>query len=136
MRDRKYVIINRKAEDLLRKGHIWVYGEEILQTCPGIENGDIIDVYSQKERYLGSGFYNSISKIAVRLLSTNANDVFDASFFARRIKYAVDYRAAVMNGDLSNTRLIFGDADGFPRGDGLRPAFILDDGVIGSVDVS
>ena len=114
MRDRKYVIINRKAEDLLRKGHIWVYGEEILQTCPGIENGDIIDVYSQKERYLGSGFYNSISKIAVRLLSTNANDVFDAAFFARRVKYAVDYRAAVMNGDLSNTRLIFGDADGFP----------------------
>ncbi|MBQ6023887.1 MAG: class I SAM-dependent rRNA methyltransferase [Clostridia bacterium] len=114
MRDRKYIIINRKAEDLLRKGHIWVYGEEILQTCPGIENGDIIDVYSQKERYLGSGFYNSASKITVRLLSANANDVFDAAFFARRVKYAVDYRAAVMNGDLSNTRLVFGDADGFP----------------------
>lgn len=114
MRDRKYIIINRKAEDLLRKGHIWVYGEEILKTCPGIENGDIIDVYSQKERYLGSGFYNSASKITVRLLSANANDVFDAAFFARRVKYAVDYRAAVMNGDLSNTRLVFGDADGFP----------------------
>ncbi len=114
MRDRKYIIINRKAEDLLRKGHIWVYGEEIVKTCPGIENGEIVDVYSQKERYLGSGFYNNASKITARLLSTNANDVFDTAFFARRVKYAVDYRAAVMNGDLSNTRLIFGDADGFP----------------------
>ena len=114
MRNRKYVMINRKAEELLKSGHIWVYGEETTSASPDIENGDIVDVYSRKERYLGSGFYNNNSKICVRILSTNANDTFDDSFFQRRIRYAVDYRRTVMQGDLTNTRLIFGDADGFP----------------------
>ena len=114
MRAYKKIVINKKATEMLRGGHIWVYGEEIAQADPDIINGEIIDVYSPNHRYLGSGFYNSTSKIAVRILSTNANDTFDAAFFARRVKYAVDYRRTVMNGDLSNTRLIFGDADGLP----------------------
>ncbi len=114
MRMFKKIIINKKAEELLRKGHIWVYGEEILSTESDIENGEIVDVFSEKNRYLGSGFFNRYSKITVRILSANANDTFDAAFFARRIKYAVDYRRTVMGGDLSNTRLVFGDADGLP----------------------
>lgn len=114
MRPFKKVVLNKKAADMLRSGHIWVYGEEITQADPGIDNGEITDVYSLNHRYLGSGFYNAESKITVRILSTNANDTFDATFFARRVKYAVDYRRTVMRGDLSNTRLIFGDADGLP----------------------
>ena len=114
MRSFKKITINKKAEEMLRGGHIWVYGEEITGMDPDIENGEITDVYSQKGRYMGSGFYNGVSKIAVRILSTNANDAFDGAFFARRIKYAVDYRRTVMKGDLSAARLIFGDADGLP----------------------
>ena len=115
MRELKRVTVNQKAEKLLRSGHIWVYGEEILHTdTQQIQNGEIVDVYSQKNRYLGSGFYNGISKIAVRILSSNANDTFDEQFFKRRVKYAVDSRIVCMQGDLSCTRLIFGDADGLP----------------------
>ena len=114
MRKLKRVTINKKAEETLRGGHIWVYGEEITARDGAIENGEIVDVFSARGRYLGSGFYNDASKITVRILSTNANDIFDAAFFARRVKYAVDYRRTVMGGDLSNTRLIFGDADGLP----------------------
>ena len=114
MRSFKKITINKKAEEALRKGHIWVYGEEITERDPDIENGEIVDVYSAKGRFIGAGFFNSASKITVRILSTNANDTFDAAFFARRVKYAVDYRRTVMCGDLSCTRLIFGDADGLP----------------------
>ena len=114
MRSFKRITINKKAEEALRKGHIWVYGEEIAERDADIENGEIVDVYSAKDRFMGSGFYNDASKITVRILSTNANDTFDAAFFARRVKYAVDYRRTVMSGDLSCTRLIFGDADGLP----------------------
>ena len=114
MRMFKKIIINKKAEEMLRKSHIWVYGEEIESKDDAIANGEIVDVYSTKNRYLGSGFYNNDSKITVRILSSNTNDTFDDAFFARRVKYAVDYRRTVMAGDLSNTRLIFGDADGLP----------------------
>ena len=114
MRDFKKVTVNKKAEASVRAGHPWVYGEEVTEKDEGIADGDIVDVYSEKSKYLGSGFYNSNSKILVRILSDNANDRFDEAFFRRRIKYAVDYRRTVMNGRLDCTRLIFGDSDMLP----------------------
>ena len=116
MSDREFprVVINEKAEKLLKNGHVWVYGAEIVSSSEIPENGGIVDVFSRKSRYIGSGFYNSDSKIAVRLLSTNANERFDEAFFARRIRYAIEYRKTVMQNDLSCTRLIFGDADMLP----------------------
>ena len=106
-------IITEKAERALRGGHPWVYGEEVLSVSGEYENGEIIDVYSKKERYLGTGFINDNSKIRIRLLSRNANDRFDDEFFRRRIRYAIDYRRTVV-GEESCFRVIFGEADSFP----------------------
>ena len=111
--------INEKAERLLRNGHVWVYGEEIVSSPAGAANGDIVDVFSKKQKYLGSGFYNAGSKITIRILSTNTNERFDDAFFERRVRYALEYRRTVLQGDLSCTRLIFGDAD-------LLPGLIVD----------
>ena len=70
---------------------------------------------SDKDRYLGTGFANDISKIRVRIVSRNANDRFDDAFWQRRVKYALDYRRTVMGEtDFSCCRLIFGDADEMP----------------------
>jgi len=114
MRDYPSVIITEKAEKSARAGHPWVYLEEIVERRGIPENGEIVDVLSKKGRYLGSGFYNDISKIGVRLISRNTNDKFDPAFWERRIRYAVDYRRVVMGEDFSCCRLIFGEADGFP----------------------
>lgn len=79
------------------------------------QTGDIVDVYSDKDRYLGTGFANDISKIRVRIVSRNANDRFDEAFWQRRVKYALDYRRTVMGEtDFACCRLIFGDADEMP----------------------
>lgn len=81
----------------------------------GSLDGTLVDVLSDKGRYLGTGFYNSHSKIRVRLLSRNANDAFDAAFWERRIAYALAYRRAVMGReDFRACRLIFGEADSLP----------------------
>lgn len=119
MRNFKKINVNKKAETAVKAGHPWVYGEEVVHIDEGIENGDIVDVFTEKERYLGSGFFNNNSKILVRILSDNANDKFDDAFFKRRIKYAVDYRKTVMDGRLDCTRIIFGDSD-------MLPGFIAD----------
>ncbi len=107
--------ITPKGEKALRGGHVWVFADEVtaLSTTPA--DGELIDIYSAKDKYLGTGFFNSRSKIRIRLLSRNANDRFDADFWTRRIRYAVDYRRTVMGeADFSACRLIFGEADGFP----------------------
>ena len=98
-----------------RSGHPWVYGEEVTRVDGVYATGDIVDVYSQKDRYLGTGFANDISKIRVRIVSDNANDRFDDAFWQRRVKYALQYRYTVMGPtDFSCCRLIFGDADQMP----------------------
>lgn len=108
------VTITKKGQKFLENGHVWVYAEEITAEDAPIENGAIVDVLSDKGRYLGSGFYSAHSKIRVRLLSTNANDRFDEAFWARRIRYALGYRRTVYGDDISACRLIFGESDGFP----------------------
>lgn len=109
------VTISEKGEKKLKSGHPWVFGDEVClcgENYP--EDGALTDVLSSKGRYLGTGFYNSHSKIRVRLLSDNTNDVFDEAFFRRRIEHAVSYRQTVMGDDFDACRLIFGEADRFP----------------------
>lgn len=112
-REYPQVKVSKKAEHAIIKGHPWVYFNEITEAQP-FENGDLVDVVSQKGSYLGTGFANENSKIRVRLISRNANDKFDEAFFERRLRHAIDYRKTVMGDDFSNCRLIFGEADSFP----------------------
>lgn len=112
-REYPQVKVSKKAEHAIIKGHPWVYFNEITEAQP-FENGELVDVVSQKGSYLGTGFTNENSKIRVRLISRNANDKFDEAFFERRLRHAIDYRKTVMGDDFSNCRLIFGEADSFP----------------------
>lgn len=112
-REYPQVKVSKKAEHAIIKGHPWVYFNEITEAQP-FENGELVDVVSQKGSYLGTGFANENSKIRVRLISCNANDKFDEAFFERRLRHAIDYRKTVMGDDFSNCRLIFGEADSFP----------------------
>ncbi len=114
--DRPYpfVTIGARGAKRAQEGHPWVFDNEITAQEGALEDGALCDVRSPKGRYLGTGTYNSHSRIRVRMLSQNANDKFDEAFFRRRVQYAWDYRKAVMGPDLSCCRLIFGEADHFP----------------------
>lgn len=114
--ERNYPIasVSKKAEAAIKRGHPWIYDTEIKSVAGEWTNGCLTDVVSEKGSYLGTGFVSEKSKIRIRLLSNNANDKFDAAFFKRRLKYALDYRKTVMGDDYSACRLIFGEADGLP----------------------
>lgn len=106
--------ITRKGEQSIRAGHPWIYYTEITEAA-GCTDGELCDVFSARGRYLGTGFYNSHSKIRIRLISRNANDRFDEAFYERRLRYAWEYRKTVLREeDLSCCRIIFGEADQFP----------------------
>lgn len=114
-RQYKKVILTERGKRRRETRHPWVYDNEIESTDDGIIDGDLVDVMTSGGKYTGTGFYNSNSKIRVRILSANANDKYDEAFFTRRIKYALDYRDTVMKeGDTNCCRLIFGEADEMP----------------------
>jgi len=114
-RSYEQVTITAKGEAALTGGHPWVYDGEVTGLSGAVTDGGLVDVIGPKGAYLGTGFYNSHSRIRVRLLSRNANDKFDEAFWRRRIQYAWDYRKTVMGpADSHCCRLIFGEADQFP----------------------
>ena len=129
------ITVTKKGAKWIGDGHPWVYEGEVLSVAPEApEDGGLCDVVSESGKYLGTGFYNSKSKIRARIISKNANDRFDEAFFERRLRYAIDYRLTVMGGDLSCCRLIFGEADGFPgltvdRFSNLLSAEVLSKGI-------
>ena len=104
----KYTV-TPKAEASVLQGHPWIYGEEVLTAEGKTENGGLVDVLNKKGRYLGTGFLSEHSKIRVRLISRNANDGFDESFWRRKLQWAWEYRKSVMAPeDLNCCRIIFG----------------------------
>ena len=108
------VLVTAKGARWVDNGHPWIYESDVAGIEGAPENGALVDAVSEKGKYLGTGFLSEQSKIRVRLLSRNANDRFDEAFWRRRIRYAWDYRKAVMGADVSCCRIIFGEADGFP----------------------
>ena len=113
-RDYPKITVSRKAQASLEAGHPWVYEAEVRAVEGSFDNGALVDVVSDKGRYLGTGFWSEQSKIRVRLISRNANDRFDTAFFERRLRYAWDYRKTVMGEDLGACRVVFGEADQLP----------------------
>ena len=109
------ITITPKGEAALVGGHPWVYEGEVTGLSDPVSDGQLVDVISRRGSWLGCGFFNSRSRIRVRVLSRNPNDRFDRAFWRRRIQYAWDYRKTVMGPEDSRCcRMIFGEADGFP----------------------
>lgn len=115
--ERKYpfAVITEKCRRRISDGHPWIYDNEIISCDAPPADGELIDAVTEKHRYIGTGFYNPNSKIRIRIVSRNAGDIIDDSFWKRRVKYAYDYRKTVMTQEeLDCCRLIFGEADFFP----------------------
>lgn len=109
------ITITPKGEAALVGGHPWVYEGEVTGLSGPVSDRQLVDVISRRGSWLGCGFFNSRSRIRVRVLSRNPNDRFDRAFWRRRIQYAWDYRKTVMGPEDSRCcRVIFGEADGFP----------------------
>ena len=105
------VILNRNEEINILNGYPWVFNNEVNSFDGKIESGKVCKVLSFDRRFIAYGFLNTTSKIMVRILSLNENDVIDKEFFKNRIKYALSHREKL---GFSATRLIFSEADYLP----------------------
>lgn len=103
-------------EKRVEYGHPWVFRSDIEKIEGAAHPGDILDVYSHKNRFLGRAFYNPKSQITLRLL-TYEHENIDRDFFYRRIRDAWDYRLRVA--DPNSCRVIFAESD-------FLPALIVD----------
>src|SRR5205814_986754 len=81
------VLLRPGEADRVLAGHPWIYRGSVLRLTAPAEDGAIVQVKDHRQRFLGIGFYNSKSKINVRMLSPERVNV-DARFFEERIQAA------------------------------------------------
>lgn len=110
-------ILRRGKDRRLKDGHPWVYAGEIERVEGGFNPGDIVDVVNSAGFFLGRGYLNPSSQIAIRVL-TWRDEAIDEGFFHRRIARALDYRRRVMP-EATSFRVVFGEGD-------FLPALIVD----------
>ena len=107
------IITLKKGEGrTLKAGGMWVYDNEIDTIAGSFENGDIITVHDFDGYFMGYGFINMNSKIAIRLMSRHREHPVDQALIDLRVRNAWQYRKDVT--DTSCCRLIFGEADFLP----------------------
>ena len=107
------VILNPNQEEHVTSGHSWIFNTQINQVKGVCNPGDIVDVRSYRKKFLGRGYINQDSTIAVRLL-TREDEPIDKSFFTRRIRGAIALRRKIINKDTNVYRLVFSESDFLP----------------------
>lgn len=85
------VLLKPGEADRIVAGHPWVYHTSILRMTAQAGDGELVQVKDHRQRLLGVGFYNSRSRINVRILDRDRVEV-DQKFFEERIKAALAIR--------------------------------------------
>ncbi len=81
------VLLKPGEADRILAGHPWVYHSAVLRLTQPAADGDLVQVKDHRQRFLGVGFYNSKSRINVRVLAPE-RVVVDQAFFELRIRAA------------------------------------------------
>lgn len=106
------VILKKGEGRTLKAGGAWIFDNEIDKVEGTPEDGSLVEVWDFDGYGMGTGFYNSRSKIRVRMMSRKAGQVIDRDFLRMRVQNAWDYRKKTV--DTSSCRIIFGEADFLP----------------------
>ncbi len=76
-------------------------------------DGDVVDLLSEKGKFIARGIFNSRSRIRVRLYTWSPSEAIDAEFWRRRLTAAIEFRREMNFLEPSDAcRVVFSEADG------------------------
>jgi 23S rRNA (cytosine1962-C5)-methyltransferase len=107
----KTVKLRQKEERRILRGHPWVFSNELLQPVGECSPGEVVDVLDFSGRFLGRGYINPHTLIAVRILTRKREEI-DSGFFRRKISAARTLRTMLGFGE--SFRAVFSEGDGIP----------------------
>ncbi|WP_305909353.1 class I SAM-dependent rRNA methyltransferase [Methylomarinum sp. Ch1-1] len=109
------LLLKKHEDKRLRKGHLWVFSNEVDNKRSPLEQfapGDLAVVKDHAGKALGAAYVNPNTLICARLLSRKANLKVGANFFKSRLATALTLRERLF--DKPYYRLVFGESDGLP----------------------
>lgn len=93
-------------------GHLWVFSNELAASPKKFEPGSVVDLRDRKNSFLGIGYINPHSLIAIRILTRKKEEI-NSDFFRNRILDAIDYRKRFLK-DMGSLRVVFSEGDFLP----------------------
>ena len=103
--------LKKKEERRVQRGHPWVFSNEVQDLPADAMPGEPVEVRDFAGNFLGRGYMNPRSLIAVRILTRKQEDM-DTAFFTGRIGRARDLRKDLGFGE--SFRAVFSEGDGLP----------------------
>ncbi|MFP7723286.1 class I SAM-dependent rRNA methyltransferase [Lysobacter sp. A3-1-A15] len=97
-----------------KSSHPWIFQRLVEKPAQRPKPGSIVDVVGVDGEWIGRGFYNGHSRIAVRVLETDQRVPVDAGWFSRKIAAAVGLRRDVLKLDAASDawRVVHSEGDG------------------------
>lgn len=111
----KSIYLKKNKEESLKRFHPWIFSGAIHHADEGIEEGDIVRVFTHTNEFIAVGHYQ-VGSIAVRVLSFRDIKINDL-FWQSRIESALRMRIGlgIADNPHNNTyRLIHGEGDNLP----------------------
>ena len=106
------VCLRRGEAPDVRSGQTLIFENELDWADDTCTDGCVVDVLDDRLQFTARGFFNSQSKITVRVLTRDKAEDIDEAFFRRRITTAWQTRKAL--GFSNSCRVVFGETDGLP----------------------
>jgi 23S rRNA (cytosine1962-C5)-methyltransferase len=103
------VLLRPGEADRVVAGHPWIYQGSIQRLTQPVADGDVVQVKDHRQRFLGLGFFNSKSKIHVRMLASERVTI-DETFFEGRIREAWAVRQRHLP-DATSCRIVNAESD-------------------------
>src|SRR5437667_240876 len=75
-----------------RSAHPWIFQKMVEKPGTRIPGGSVVEIVDRDNHWVGRGFYNGHSRIALRVLTADASEAIDDAFFARRLRRAIALR--------------------------------------------
>jgi 23S rRNA (cytosine1962-C5)-methyltransferase len=75
-----------------RSSHPWIFQKMVEKPASRLHAGTVADIVDREGQWVGRGFYNGHSRIALRLLTSDPTEKIDREFFARRLERAIAFR--------------------------------------------
>jgi len=107
------ITLNRGEDRRIKGGHPWVFSNEIREIRGERLPGASAEVCDTGGGFLGTGYYNPHSLIAVRLLSREREEIDSPAFFKERISRALALRHRLYP-ELATFRVVHGEGDFLP----------------------
>jgi 23S rRNA (cytosine1962-C5)-methyltransferase len=109
------VFLKKNEDKRLRKGHLWIFSNEIDIVRSPLNQfapGDLVQIKSFEGKAMGTAYINPQSLVCARLLSRKDNLKFGPNFIKERLTTALSLREKLF--DKPYYRLVYGESDGLP----------------------